>query len=120
MKTFIIWLGMVFVLSVVPLDSRPVNTSDTDKALHFVIYAITCLLFFTALKNRKGFMGRHAIILSVLLSTSYGFLMEVAQHFTGHRHFSMYDGLANFLGASAGALFILYSKKKHSRTKPSK
>lgn len=116
MKTFLIWLTMVFVLSVAPLDGRPINTADTDKALHFVIYAITCLLFFSALKPRSGFLGRHALVLSVLLSTLYGFLMELAQNFTGHRHFSMADALANFLGALAGAAYILLSRKRSSKS----
>ena len=107
MKTFIIWLAMVFVISVYPVNSEVAAGGLADKALHAFIYAITCLLFYTALKGRAG---RWALPLAVLLSTGYGFLMELAQQFTGTRQYSHYDVLANFTGAAAAALYIWTSR----------
>ena len=107
MKAALIWLAMVFVLSVYPVNSEVASGGVADKALHAIIYAITCLLFYTFLKGRAG---RWALPLAVLLSAGYGFLMELAQHFTGNRQYSHYDVLANFTGAAAAALYIWTSR----------
>jgi VanZ family protein len=98
---------MIFILSVYPVKSEMAAGGFADKALHAVIYAITCLLFYSTLRDRAG---RWALLLSVLLASGYGFLMEVAQKLTGYRHFSGYDALANFAGAAAAALYVWTGK----------
>lgn len=102
MKTTLIWLGMVLVLSVYPMQSG-VQVGYADKLIHAFIYAVTCLLFYSFLKTRTG---RWALLLSVILAAGYGLLMEIAQGFTDHRSFSGFDALANLVGAAAAALYI--------------
>ena len=61
------------------------------------------------LKERiRPFSMKKALVLSVLLASGYGLLMEAAQGFTSSRNFSLWDALANTLGASAGAVYIIY------------
>jgi len=100
MKTILLWLAMVLILSVYPVQTE-VPAAHADKLLHAIIYAITTLLFYSTLKGRP-----YALLLSVLLAAGYGFLMEVIQGFTPHRGFSIYDALANLAGASAAALYL--------------
>jgi hypothetical protein len=107
MKTILLWLTMVLIISVYPIKDDMAAPGLADKIIHAGIYAITCMLFYTCLRGRAG---RWALPLAVLLSTSYGFLMEVAQKFTGYRVFSVYDALANFAGAAAAALYIRTGK----------
>lgn len=112
MKTIIIWLAMVFILSVYPslvASSLPY----ADKVVHFIIYAITCWLFFSILRKRKPFSK--AIIASILLSAGYGLLMEVVQIFVPTREFSAFDFVANTLGAISAGVFIILSFKDEKR-----
>jgi len=113
MKTFIVWLTMVFVLSVYPLNNSIVSGTAADKVFHAFLYAITCLLFYTALKGRAG---RWALPTAVVLATGYGFLMELAQEFTASRYYSKYDVLANFIGAASAALYVWTSKAYKQET----
>ena len=103
MKPFILWLTMVFIISVYPLGSRTISAAYADKLIHVAIYAITCALFWTAFRTKAG---RWALPLSVFFATAYGFLMEIAQDVTGHRTFSLMDGVANFAGATTAAILI--------------
>lgn len=107
MRTFIIWLTMVFFVSVYPIRNTVISGDFADKIFHAAIYAITCLLFYSTLKGRTG---RWALPFSVLLATGYGFMMELAQHYTGYRSYSNYDVLANFTGAAAAALYVWASR----------
>lgn len=115
MKTFIAWLAMVFLITVYPVGKSPVDAAYADKLLHAAIYAITCALFYAGLKGKKGMAGRWPLALSVLLATAYGFLMELAQNYTGYRSYSNMDVLANFVGALAAAVYIKTMKKPAQR-----
>jgi len=107
MKTSIIWLTMVFVLSVYPFSNSMLSGNIGDKIFHAALYAITCLLFYAMLKGRAG---RWALPAAVVMATGYGFLMELAQKFTGFRDYSNFDVLANFIGAAAAALYVWTSR----------
>ena len=111
-KTFVMWLGIIFVLSVYPFDTSNVSVAHADKLLHAVLYAITCALFYSSLKTRAG---HWALALSVLLATGYGVLMELAQYFIASRTFSGYDALANFAGALVAAALIWTNALRHKK-----
>lgn len=111
MKTVALWLSVVFLLSIYPFEAGG-GFRHADKLLHFVIYGITCALFFSvmrtgALKKKRGDLNvRAALLLSVFLATGYGLLMEAVQGFLGTRSFSLFDLLFDFLGASLAAVLI--------------
>ena len=76
MKTIIIWLAVVFVVSVYP-EKRAIAIPYAENVFHFIIYAITCALFFTVIE--KPLKGRLAVtlVLSAVLASCYGLAMEV-------------------------------------------
>ena len=117
MKTIALWLLIVFVLSVIPVESGP-KTPYADKLLHFLLYAITCALFFSVFIRGRTF--KRAIVLSVLLSAGYGLLMETIQHFlyarsalgAPTRSFSVLDIAVNALGSLATAGYLAVKRRR--------
>ncbi|MBU2589738.1 MAG: VanZ family protein [Nanoarchaeota archaeon] len=105
-KTFIFyWLpvllysGLIFYLSSLskPIpDVLLVEFSYSDKLLHIIEYFILAFLVFRLLnfyKVSKAYL--YAIILTVL----YGITDEIHQLFVPGRFFSVYDIMANSIGA---------------------
>lgn len=119
MKTLVIWLAMVLFISVYPLEQDSLSFPHADKLMHFIIYAITSLLFYTYLKESKTLLyRRNAVLFAVLFASAFGLLMEFAQRFTATREFSLLDMAFNALGAIAGAAYIIYIQSgRTGRTK---
>jgi len=115
MKTIIIWLIFVFILSVYPLEGGA-RLPYADKFLHFIIYAITSALFFNVLIKNMGIW--RALIISFLLSFAYGLFAEIVQIYVPSRSFSTGDLIANGLGAFAYSMFVVFRsiKKKPLRS----
>lgn len=112
MITLIIWLGMVTVISLMPLRTS-VQIEHADLLLHFIIYALTSPLFFVVLKDStSGFIKRNVLMLSVLAAAGFGLLMEVLQGMVGYRDFSLLDAAANTLGALGGAAYVKFRRTK--------
>ncbi|MDP2168624.1 MAG: VanZ family protein [Thermodesulfovibrionales bacterium] len=109
MKTVIVWLVVVFALSVLPLEASS-KVQHSDKILHFIIYAITCVLLFTVIAKKKPFWT--ALAASFALSAGYGLLMEGLQGLTATRSFSLLDEAANTLGALSATAFIILRRKR--------
>ncbi len=111
MKTIIIWLAVVFAVSVYP-EKHVVLIPHADKVFHFIIYDITCALFFTMLE--KPLKGRLAatLVLSAVLASCYGLAMEVVQVFIKAREFSLWDALANALGAALAVGVIAVIRRR--------
>ena len=118
MKSTIMWLGFIFLVSVLPHKNVVSLPGGADKVLHFVIYAITCTLFFGALKGplRSRIKGAAAALwaalaLSVVLASGYGMVVEVAQWELRTGVFSWADGAANAAGAITAAALIAVREK---------
>lgn len=116
-STVLFWLIMVMILSIYPIKSPTPLPSHSDLLFHAMLYAITCLLFYTALRPK---FPREALLLSVLLATGYGFIMEVAQQYTGYRTFSWLDVLANLTGAGMAGLYVMTSIRRKQANRSSK
>jgi len=110
MTTIVVWLFIVFALSLLPVEKGPLIPHG-DKLFHFIIYAITSALFFVTLIKKTTF--RRAAVAAVMLSSGYGLLMEFAQVFTQTRRFSLADEAANILGAASAIAFIWYRRRRH-------
>lgn len=108
MRTLSVWLFVVFVLSVYPFKGES-QIPHADKALHFMLYAITCALFVVVfrkpLRTKKTSLYG-VLLISIAASAGYGLLMEAVQSFIPGRSFSLWDEAANVLGAVAGAAYI--------------
>ncbi|MGD2081266.1 MAG: VanZ family protein [Nitrospirota bacterium] len=111
MKTIAIWLFMLLVISLYP-EKRSFMVYGADKALHFMLYAITCALLFVVIRERIRGQFWKALVLSVVLASAYGLVMEVMQGVTKLRDFSLMDALANSLGAVATAAFLVVKRRK--------
>jgi VanZ family protein len=115
MKTVVMWLLMLLALSVVPLDGMFRNSPpNTDKAVHFFLYAVTGVLFYTEfLRSRNLTLRRWSMWLALLGASGYGLLMEYAQRLlTTHRTFSLVDAEFNVLGAAVGLLVFKFVMRK--------
>lgn len=98
----IVYCAIIFTLS---SFSRPLPEDLTilrlDKLLHAVEYGILCALLLRALRNYElGLSGRNVIILAVVLSVLYGVSDEIHQFFVPGRSCSVFDLLADFVGAA--------------------
>lgn len=92
----VIWLLLILFLSVIPAEGLQTD-SPLDKIVHFVIYGITAILFFRDLKLKLSLT--RAIAVSIILTSFYGFAMELLQLLLPWRQFSFSDGVANISGA---------------------
>jgi VanZ family protein len=111
MKTVLLWLAIVFIVSVYPERTAPL-IYGADKAFHFIVYAITCALFFTELKKHLKASLPALLVASAVLASAYGLVLEFAQVLIKARTFSPYDALANFLGAVTAAVAIAFIRRK--------
>jgi VanZ family protein len=115
MKTLLVWLLMVFALSVMPVRMPHPHIAHADKVLHLIIYAVTAALIHVLLLGRQGFFGRWAAPLAVVLATGYGVLMEIAQVRLASRDMSIEDMAANTVGAAVGAVFVLWRTSRKAK-----
>ena len=93
---WIISIGTVSYLSVVPQVEFPFYFRWSDKLYHFLAYFwLSVLPFF-------GFASAKKSLAWALLMILLGIGLEFAQAFVPGRLFSIWDMIANSLGASAG------------------
>ncbi len=93
---WIISIGTVSYLSVVPQVEFPFYFRWSDKLYHFLAYFwLSVLPFF-------GFASAKKALAWALLMIPLGIGLEFAQGFVPGRLFSIWDMIANSLGASAG------------------
>ena len=104
------------VLCLLPGKDLPsISLFQADKLGHFGVYLILAFLMWYGWKKQTAFNWLHqqAFGKILLLTTSYGFVVEVLQHLlTADRHFDLYDALANAIGAVAGSLISVYLRQK--------
>ncbi len=92
------WLFLILAVSLMPVPETGIEERNLDKAVHFVIYGITALLFLRFLYKDSLKLYIDGSI-SILSASLYGFLIELAQSLIPYRSFSIGDILFNFLGA---------------------
>ena len=88
----------------------------SDKLLHFFAYAVLGVLFYRAYRTLK-IKGdpRMLILISIVSASLYGLSDEIHQYFVPFRNASIWDVVANTLGAICGV--YLYHKWVASRNK---
>ena len=73
---------------------------DSDKAIHFLIYAILAFLFYRSFK--KSGVRKYILILSFVFATIYGISDEFHQSYVPGRVASIGDIFADSFGALVG------------------
>lgn len=82
---------------------------------HFLIYAalgVTLALFACSL----GWEKRRVLLFAVVIATFYGLTDEFHQSFVPHRSVEIKDIIVDFLGATVGALAIVWWFSSHRLT----
>ncbi|MBO6630558.1 MAG: VanZ family protein [Psychroserpens sp.] len=91
-------------------DVPSTGLSNEDKVFHTIAYFIFAVLVYNFLWSKHI---KRAILLSVIIVTTYGIIIEVLQFvLTTHRSFDLYDALANFSGALLASILL---KVRHNR-----
>lgn len=110
----LIWTVLVFVLSAMP--GKDISNSflgdliALDKIAHFIFYFVMTLTW--SLYMRDIYSIYKSMIISALLSISFGLTMEIMQKvYFIDRSFDWQDVLANLSGVLIGCiLFLKYEK----------
>ncbi len=91
-------------------DVPSTGISYEDKVFHAIAYFIFAVLVSNVLWSKQI---KRAILLSVIIVTTYGIIIEVLQFvLTSYRSFDLYDALANFSGALLASILL---KVRHNR-----
>ena len=101
---------VITVLSLVQLRDIPkLNTGFDDKIVHFLIYAIFCLMWFLSFYS---FKIKRSLFAASAFSILFGLIIELIQsQATVYRTGEVSDFLANTIGALAMTMLI-YLKKE--------
>jgi VanZ family protein len=83
--------------SLAPTDDVPLSHAFSDKVLHFAAYALLGVAAALAQRTPR-------IVLSVVLLSAFGLLIEILQGMTDYRSFDLRDLVADMLGAAVGLL----------------
>jgi len=107
--TTIILLVIVTILSTMWVESLPkVDIPNVDKPVHFLMYATLTLAIFldhTRWLREKG--SRWIYLFAPLFAIAYGGLMELVQALLPWRGCSIWDFLANAIGAAIATFLFL-------------
>ena len=107
------WSVVIIILSLMPVSSDQYSFFEhEDKAAHFIIYMVQCILIIFCLKGSQI----NKYVYAVLASGIFGITMEILQAAlnTG-RHFDYFDIIANISGSLIGSfLFYLLRKNIHN------
>ena len=101
---------VITVLSLVQLSDIPkLNTGFDDKIVHFLIYAIFCLMWFLSFYS---FKIKRSLFAASAFSILFGLIIELIQsQATIYRTGEVLDFFANTIGALAMTMLI-YLKKE--------
>jgi VanZ family protein len=102
---------LIFALS---SSSKPFpipSSYGADKVMHAFEYAILGLLFARSIFSMNSRSSdRHLVVLIVALATLYGISDEIHQGFVSGRMASLWDVVADGVGASIGTFCYVYVK----------
>jgi VanZ family protein len=111
------WAAFIFVMSSIPGTALPeMPAVNFDKVIHAGVYGVLSALIWRALRNRPITLGR-ATVLAVTFATLFGVTDELHQLFTPNRSADWRDGIADLVGALAGALacVAIATRKRRAR-----
>ena len=103
-KKLLWWLPTVIIIAAIFfLSTRPIpalNGRHLDKVLHFIVYGIVAVLSYLSF-SQSGF--KKPILWAIGLTVLVGILDESLQATSRWRSSSLYDFIADVIGAIAGA-----------------
>lgn len=107
----ICYVAIITILSTVkfPSDTISIGFENADKIVHFCFYFGLNFLLLLLLKIHTTKVSISRIIATTAVSISYGFIMEIIQHYVG-RDFDIYDIISNSAGALTSLIPYHYLK----------
>lgn len=108
------YMALIFGLSSFRLEGVRLPRSS-DKGIHFVEYAVLALLVLFALRrSAPSWSVRLAAVVAWAVASVYGATDELHQAFVPGRHSSLYDWMADALGAAVALLLVTrFGKEGH-------
>ncbi len=113
---YLSWISaiIIIVLSLVPIHSDNsggfLNFEHADKVVHFILYlGLTFIIFYEMTRYKSGVLP--LLFIPVLISFSYGGIIEILQIFQPGRSGEIFDLLADLAGGLiAIPLFLIFRK----------
>ncbi|MDQ3392957.1 MAG: VanZ family protein [Bacteroidota bacterium] len=93
-------------------NTGSLNIPNSDKIGHFIIFAVFAFLLFRgfAKQNKFEVLNSYPLLFSLIISVSFGIVIEFIQNNIPGRSFDPLDILANTIGIALG-LGIFYLKR---------
>ncbi|MFO0701453.1 MAG: VanZ family protein [Nitrospira sp.] len=103
-----------------PEEQVPFVSFFSDKVVHAVEYAVLGALCYRALQgSQREAWRRQAMLLAIVFTSLYGISDEIHQAFVPFRESSVFDWIADTVGAAVGAAgFSRLSQFVVARAKP--
>jgi glycopeptide antibiotics resistance protein len=113
------WALIILILCGLPGDRFPELTFlewlKPDKIVHLVLFGVLCFLLLRGFNRQNNFsvLNKNSIALALLISISYGGIVELLQTYVFiHRSGDIRDAAANAIGALIGYwIYKKYSKR---------
>jgi len=114
----IIYCLVIYIQSGLPSIEHIPSFEFSDKVMHFLAYAGMGVLFYRAYQTLRFKENlRLLILLSIFSASLYGISDEIHQYFVPYRDASIFDVIANILGAICGVyLYNLLVSYRGQRT----
>jgi len=103
-------MALIFYLSSIPGKDIPrISIPHIDKAVHFAEFLVLGFLLMKALLalGRGNINLAKAVILSIIIASTYAFIGEWHQGFISGRMPDIFDFIADFIGVSTGIFIYL-------------
>jgi VanZ family protein len=108
-------MALIFTISSFSLRRTPLPKLS-DKPIHFVEYAVlAALVTFALRRTRESWTARRVALVAALFAAVYGATDEIHQLYVPHRSASVYDWVADALGAAAMAALLAYGWRKTTK-----
>lgn len=110
------YMALIFSISSLSLTHTPLPRFS-DKAIHLVEYGVLAVLVTFALRRtRDGWTVAKVALVAAAFAAAYGVTDEVHQLYVPHRSASVYDWLADALGAALAAALLARLWRKNEET----
>ena len=116
----IIYCLAIYIQSDFPASEHIPSFELSDKLIHFLAYAVMGVLFYRAYQTlRIKDNLRLLILISIVSASLYGISDEIHQYYVPYRDASIFDAIANMLGAICGVYLYNRWVGHHSRKQAS-
>lgn len=112
---------LIFILSSIPMDGESEHLKflmelkpTVQNLLHIPLFGLLAYLWLNAL-TKNGCPAKKKLIITIIITVSYGLLDEFHQTFVPGRHGSLIDILLNLVGILMGILFFSFYRSRKKR-----